>query len=135
MRFLLLVAVLLATPTSDETYEAVRQKAIETEKPIVVMVSTEWCPPCKVMKKTILPKVAEHGYFEKVMFATVNPDKQKELAQLITGGGAIPQLIMFRKSSKGGWLRKKIIGQQTVETVEEFINQGLWEDAKEKNDS
>ena len=84
------------------------------------------------MKKTILPKVAEHGYFEKVMFATVNPNEQKELAQLITGGGAIPQLVMFRKSSKGGWLRKKIVGQQTVEAVEEFIDQGLWEDSIEK---
>jgi thiol-disulfide isomerase/thioredoxin len=116
---------------APETYLAARQDTIKTGKPMVIMVSTDWCPPCQVMKKTILPRVREHGLLRKVAFARVNPDEDAELAEKITGGGPIPQLIMFRKTSKG-WVRKVLIGGQSVETVEEFINDGLALDKAEK---
>ena len=83
------------------------------------------------MKRTILPRVREHGLFRKVAFAHVNPDEDAELANQLTGGGPIPQLVMFRKTSKG-WMRKKLIGGQSVETVEEFIKEGLALDKAEK---
>jgi thioredoxin-like negative regulator of GroEL len=124
-------AVLLATgadpapaKANAETYTEARRVAVETGKPIIVMVSTDWCPPCQTMKKTILPRVREHGLFRRVAFANVNPDNDSELANEITGGGPIPQLVMFRKTAKG-WVRKKLIGGQSVEAVEEFINEGL----------
>jgi thioredoxin-like negative regulator of GroEL len=125
-----------AKPAAAETYAAARRVTVETGKPMVVMVSTDWCPPCQMMKRTILPRVREHGLFRKVAFATVNPDRDSELADQITGGGPIPQLVMFRKTAKG-WVRKKLIGGQSVETVEEFIKEGLASDradrkAKEK---
>ena len=93
----LLLAVLLAADPSapaPESYEAVYQSAMKTGKPVVVFVSTDWCPPCITMKKTILPKVREHGLFRKVAFAFVNPDHRQKLAQTITGGGLIPQFIV-----------------------------------------
>ena len=84
------------------------------------------------MKKTILPRVREHGLFRRVTFALVNPDRDGELANEITGGGPIPQLVMFRKTAKG-WVRKKLVGGQSVETVEEFINEGLASDSRQKS--
>lgn len=118
------------TPLAAETYADARQTVTETGKPMVVMVSTDWCPPCQTMKKTILPRVRERGMLKKVVFAIVNPDRDKDLAERLTGGGPIPQLIMFRKTPDG-WVRKKLIGGQSVETVEEFIADGL---AKERAD-
>jgi thiol-disulfide isomerase/thioredoxin len=120
-----------AKAPAPETYSAARQATAKTGKPLVIMVSTDWCPPCQVMKRTILPRVREHGLFRKVAFAHVNPDEDAELANQLTGGGPIPQLVMFRKTSKG-WLRKKLIGGQSVETVEEFIKEGLAMDKAEK---
>ena len=120
-----------AAPAKAETYTAARRVTVETGKPMVVMVSTDWCPPCQVMKKTILPRVREHGLLRKVAFAMVNPDRDSELADQITGGGPIPQLVMFRKTPKG-WVRKKLIGGQSVETVEEFIKEGLASDKADK---
>jgi len=120
-----------ATPAAAETYAAARRATVETGKPMVIMVSTDWCPPCQVMKKKILPRVREHGLLRKVAFAMVNPDRDSELANQITGGGPIPQLVMFRKTPKG-WVRKKLIGGQSVETVEEFINDGLAMNRAEK---
>jgi thioredoxin-like negative regulator of GroEL len=96
------------------------------------MVSTDWCPPCQVMKKTILPRVREHGFLRKVIFAVVNPDRDRDLAQEITGGGPIPQLVMFHKTADG-WARTKLVGGQNVETVEEFIKDGLALDKADKD--
>ena len=101
---------------------------------MVVMVSTDWCPPCQMMKKTVMPRVRERGLLRKVAFAMVNPDRDGELAEQITGGGPIPQLVMFRRTTNG-WIRKKLIGGQSVETVEEFISEGLTQDAADKKAS
>ncbi len=120
-------------PTSDasETYETAHQATVETGKPMVVMVGTDWCGPCQAMKKTILPRVREHGLLRKVAFAMVNADRDHDLAEKLTGGGPVPQLVMFRKTADG-WMRKKLIGSQSVEAVEEFINDGLASDKAEK---
>ena len=119
-------------PAANESYAEAQHTTTETGKPMVVMVSTDWCPHCVVMKKTVLPRVRERGLLRKVAFATVNPDDNWELAEKLIGGGPIPQLIMFRRTGNG-WMRKNLIGGQTVETVEEFINDGLAKDAAEKN--
>ena len=42
----------------------------------------------------------------------------------LTGGGPVPQLVMYRKTPNG-WLRRKLIGGQSVEAVEEFINEAV----------
>jgi thioredoxin-like negative regulator of GroEL len=119
-----------ATPISSETYAEARQIVTETGKPLVVMVSTDWCPPCQTMKKTIMPRVREGGLLRKVAFAMVNPDREQDLAEKLIGSGPIPQLVMFRKKGDG-WVRKSLVGGQSVETVEEFIKDGVAEDKKE----
>jgi thioredoxin-like negative regulator of GroEL len=118
-------------PLETPTYAEAHRVTEKTGKPIVVMVGTDWCSPCQTMKQTILPRVREHGLFRQVAFAVVNPDREGELASEITGGGPIPQLVMFRRTRRG-WVRKKLVGGQSVETVEEFINDGLASDAAEK---
>lgn len=120
-----------SSATVSEDYTSARQATVATGKPMVVMVGTDWCSPCQTMKKTVLPRVRQHGLLRKVIFAVVNPDRQSKLAQEITGGGPIPQLVMFRKSGKG-WLRTKLIGGQSVEAVEKFINEGLNSDKADK---
>ena len=116
---------------APETYAEAHRTTVKTGKPMVVMVSTDWCPPCQVMKKKILPRVRQRGLLRKVAFAMVNPDRDGELAEKITGGGPIPQLVMFRKTPHG-WMRSKLVGGQTVEAVEQFIKDGLASDAADK---
>jgi thioredoxin-like negative regulator of GroEL len=115
----------------DESYTEAHRVAEKTGKPIVVMVGADWCAPCQAMRRTILPRVREHGLFRKVAFAHVNVDREKELAAEITGGGkSVPQLVMFRKT-KDGWVRQKMIGSHSVEEIEKFINDGLAMDTEE----
>ena len=55
-----------AAPAAKETYAEAQRTTTETGKPMVVMVSTDWCPPCQMMKKTVLPRVRERGLLRKV---------------------------------------------------------------------
>jgi len=121
-------SILLVSATdASETYTEARRKVVETGRPMVVMVGTDWCGPCQAMKRNILPKLRERGLFKRVAFAQVNADRDSELAKELTGGGPVPQFVMYRRTDHG-WLRRKLIGGQSVEKVEEFIKEGLASD-------
>ena len=109
--------------SDGETYTEGYQATMKTGRPMLVMVSTEWCPACQVMKRRILPQIRQRGLLSRVAFATVNPDQEGELAQQLIGRGPIPQLVMYRKTPRG-WTRRVLVGGQSVETVEHFINEG-----------
>jgi thiol-disulfide isomerase/thioredoxin len=124
----LMQTVLFASPTDNgENYADARRQLTETGRPMVVMVSTDWCGPCQSMKRNVLPKLRERGLFKKVAFAQVNADRESDLAKEITGGGPIPQLVLYRKTDHG-WFRRKLIGGQSVEKVEQFIKEELASD-------
>jgi thioredoxin-like negative regulator of GroEL len=122
-------SLLSADAEPAETYAEAHKAMIETGKPMVVMVGTDWCGPCQKMKKTVLPEVRRHGLLRRVAFALVNADREQSLAGKLIGKGPVPQLIMFHKTDKG-WQKKKLVGGQSVETVESFIRTaGISEEA------
>ncbi len=125
MNSLAMIALCAVTISGSdgETYADAHQTTMKTGKPMLVMVSTEWCPACQVMKRQILPKIRERGLLSRVAFATVNPDQEGELSRQLIGNGPIPELVMYRKTPRG-WIRRVLIGSQSVEQVEQFINQG-----------
>ncbi|MGO9111054.1 MAG: thioredoxin family protein [Thermoguttaceae bacterium] len=109
--------------SDGETYTEAHQVSMKSGKPMLVMVSTEWCPACQVMKRRILPQIRERGLLSRVAFATVNPDQDRDLSRQLIGNGPIPELVMYRKTPRG-WIRRVLVGGQSVENVEQFINQG-----------
>ena len=133
MTSLTLAAVLHLSVAAAGThsYADAHRATAETGQPIVVMVSAEWCGACKEMEKTVLPQVAKRGLLKKVSFAVVNVDREATLARKLIGSGPVPQLVMFRRNGKG-WLRKRLVGGQTPEAVEKFIEQGVARDEAAK---
>ncbi|MBN2292786.1 MAG: thioredoxin family protein [Pirellulales bacterium] len=111
------------SPTVDD-YASARAKTEKTGKPIVILVGADWCPACVQMKKDVMPKIRKQGVLEQVAYATVNLDKEGKLGKELTGGGPIPQMIMYRKTHKG-WLRRCLIGGQSPKTVKSFILRGV----------
>ncbi|NQT36570.1 MAG: thioredoxin family protein [Planctomycetes bacterium] len=110
--------------SDSETYsEAVRQSN-ETGRPILVMVSADWCGACQRMKSTVIPQAKTRGIFSDVSFAVINMDQQRDLGRQLTGGGPIPQLVMYSKTADG-WKRQKLVGMQSIDTVERFIEKGI----------
>jgi len=124
-------SLLSAGTESVETYAEAHKVMSETGRPMVVMVGTDWCGPCQKMEKTVLPEVRRRGLLGRVAFALVNADREQKLAGKLIGRGPVPQLIMFHRTDKG-WRKKKLVGGQSVETVESFIRTaGLSEEAAE----
>lgn len=121
----------LAMTAGTETYADAHRMTSDTGKPMLVMVGADWCGPCQNLKNNILPQVRHRGLLSRVAFAQVNVDREPELTQSLTGGGPIPQLVMYRKTAHG-WRQRKLVGAQSVAQVEEFINQGLTLDADAK---
>ena len=125
MNSLVMIAICSAAvgASDGDSYTDAHQASVKTGKPMLVMVSTDWCPACQVMKKRIMPQVRERGLLSRISFATVDPDQEGELAHQLIGSGPIPELVMYRKTPRG-WIRRVLIGAQSVEGVEQFINQG-----------
>lgn len=112
------------TATGSETYAEARRVTTETGRPLVVMVGADWCPACQEMKQIVLPQVRQTGVLRRVVFAIVNLDHEKALGRRLTRGGPVPQLLMFRKSSDG-WRLRRLVGCQSVDAVETFIDKGI----------
>lgn len=119
--------------TGTDGYAEAHQMVTETGRPMLVVVGADWCPACQTLEKTVLPQVRQRGLLRRVAFAVVNLDHDQELGQQLTAGGPIPQMLMYRKTANG-WKLRRMVGNQTVEAVESFINEGLAldEDAKKK---
>ena len=49
-----LVAVSTANAQQPVDYKTAYEKAQKGEKPLLVLITADWCPPCQVMKKTCL---------------------------------------------------------------------------------
>lgn len=128
---LAVVLQLSLAAAAPHSYADAHRTTAETGRPMVVMVSAEWCSACKEMEKTVLPQVAKRGLLKKVSFALVNVDRESTLARRLIGNGPVPQLLMFRRNGNG-WLRKKLVGGQTPEAVEKFIEQGVARDEAAK---
>jgi thioredoxin-like negative regulator of GroEL len=130
----LMLALLLHVPLAGgntDSYAEAHRVSTETGRPMVIMVSAEWCGACKQMEKNVLPQIKKQDVMEKVSFAVVNMDRDKTLAQKLIGNGPLPQLLMFRKNGNG-WLRRKLVGGQSVEAVQKFIQQGVARDEETK---
>ncbi len=107
-----------------ETYAAAYEAILESGRPMVVMVGTDWWPPCQAMRRQVLPALRRRRWFGRVVFARVNSEREARLARRLTGGGPVPQLVMFRRTPEG-WVRRKLVGRHNLETVERFIEQGI----------
>ncbi len=112
-------------PLPVKGYADARQESLDTGKPLLVLVSTDWCPPCQVMKRRTMPKVQEDGALVGLVYTKVNPDHEEELSKTLIGSGPIPELLLFRKvgekNGKALWTRDVLVGGQSAEAVESFV--------------
>ena len=120
MAFVVSASSLFAQQPTD--YFTAYKNAQAGEMPMLVLVTAEWCPPCKVMKSTTMPQLMQRNAFSQFHFATVDLDAEERLARQLIGDRGVPQLIMFEKEN-GQWVRRYLRGIQTPETVEAFVAQ------------
>ena len=103
-------------------YTTAYHQAAENNRPLLVLVTAEWCPPCQSMKSTTIPELVSKNAFSGVNYAVVDYDAQVELASQLIGERGLPQLLLFQKV-EGQWQRRFLAGFQTVAGVESFMQQ------------
>jgi thioredoxin-like negative regulator of GroEL len=114
----LLSADALSYPAAIKDAEAKRQ-------PLLVLVGADWCPGCQTMKRSVLPALARKGGLGKVSYATIDTDREPQLAGQLMRGGAIPQLIIFSRQPDGQWYREQIVGATSELQVQSLIARAL----------
>lgn len=109
-------------PKKPLSYKAAYAKAQQGDKPLLVLITAKWCPPCQVMKATTIPELMKKDAFKGFHYSTVDLDQEEKLARQLIGTRGVPQLIMYEKK-EGKWIRRYLRGAQTAQTVEAFVAQ------------
>lgn len=119
----LLIVGMLIGPGDKNTldYRSAYNKALNGDKPLLVLVTADWCAPCQTMKATTIPQLMQKDAFRDFHYATVDLGKEEVLARKLIGNRGVPQLIVFEKKDDR-WQRRYLRGIQTAATVEKFIS-------------
>jgi thioredoxin 1 len=92
------------------------QEMINSDTPVLVDFSAEWCGPCKMMAPIL--KQAKDSLGDKVRIIKVDIDRNPEAAQFYQVQG-VPTLILFRK----GQVLWRQSGVLPASTLVQVVNQ------------
>jgi thioredoxin-like negative regulator of GroEL len=102
------------------SYSQALREANASGKPLVVLVGADWCPACVTLKDRVLPQLKKRGLLDHVVLCYLDYDRERELAEKITRGSVIPEMVHFAKQGEG-WKVKRLIGGASVSQVEAFV--------------
>ena len=69
------------TTAESVDYETAYHRAQADHKPLLVLVTAEWCEPCQKMKNTTMAEMLGNEALQDVHFATVDVDKDEQDAK------------------------------------------------------
>ena len=92
------------------------QELINSEKPVLVDFSAEWCGPCKMMAPIL--KEAKDKLGDKATIIKVDVDRNRDAAQHFNIQG-VPTLILFKQ----GQVKWRQSGVVPAATLVDVINQ------------
>ena len=92
------------------------QEVINSDKPVLVDFSAEWCGPCKMMAPIL--KEAKDKLGDKATIIKVDVDRNREAAQHFNIQG-VPTLILFRN----GEIKWRQSGVVQANTLVQIVNQ------------
>ncbi len=86
---------------------------IQSDKPVLVDFSAEWCGPCKMMAPVL--KELKKDVKEDVTILKVDIDKNPQAAQLYNVQ-SVPTIIIFQKGAVK-WRQSGVVGARELQQV------------------
>lgn len=105
-------------------YQAAYDRAAEEGKPFLILVGTDWCPGCRVMKQENIPELKREGDLQEVVYAEVDADAKPALSHRLLRGNSIPQLVLYMRIGKR-WRRTQLTGVHSPEDVRGFLRREI----------
>lgn len=96
------------SPSFSKSYASVTKKSKESGKPVVLVFSATWCPPCQSMKKEVYPSKEVQAFHDQFEWAYLDADEkenEKLMAKYEVSG--IPHIQFL---SKNGEPIDKVVG-------------------------
>lgn len=119
---IMLVVLLEASKISHgwQDYDAAYWEMERTGRPMVVLVTAEWCGPCRQLKSNVLPDPQIKGLLRDYTCAMVDLDQEPSLAQQLGGSEGVPFMAVYVPDGDG-WKRRTLRGYQSVDSLAQFL--------------
>ena len=89
------------SPDFERSYAAALKKAKESGKPLVVVFSATWCPPCQSNKKNVYPSEPVKVFHDKFIWAYLDTDDETSAKTAKEFGvSGIPHIQFVDKDGK-----------------------------------
>lgn len=89
------------SPAFEHSLAKVEAKAKQSGKPMVVVFSAVWCPPCQAMKKEVYPSPEVAAMHDKFEWAYIDVDEESNApAARKFGVQGIPHIEFLDKTGK-----------------------------------
>lgn len=110
-------------PKFLSSYEAAVEKGRKTGKPVIVIFSASWCPPCQQMKNSVYPSRQVSPFHDQFIWAYLDADKasnSRVMRKYRTRG--IPHIVFLKPDgSSVGSLRGAVSPDSFARTLKSVL--------------
>ncbi len=90
-----------AGPAFSHDYKKALAKANSSKKPLILIFSASWCPPCQYMKKTVYPSNEVQPFHDSFVWAYLDADARENGPVLAAyGASEIPHIEFLTAEGK-----------------------------------
>lgn len=112
------------SPKFEDSYRSAMNDAKKTGKPVVLVFSASWCPPCQTMKKSVYPSETVKAFHDKFIWAYLDvDDNDNEKPAKQYGVSGIPHIEFV--DAEGKSLIEKQVGSSSPEAFAKRLTDAL----------